>query len=1198
MNSNSYHFDSRRKKRRGFALVITVTLMMLLTMLSVGMLTLSSISLRGAGQGESMMVARANARMALMLALGELQKQVGPDKVITAPIEIVKSSPRLPRLTGVWDSWDPITLNGGAPDYSGKKRDLFRAWLVSDPFPEKVRNREYDGPSGETIRLVGPGALGTASPAAGDLIAAGRVPVVRNGKREGNFAWHVSDESVKARINAYRDPSQIQNPWQKSALLAGHRPDASVITSGDGTKLAFLPDDSSNKDYNDARELSGKLTNLGQFELLPNGESAARFRHHVTPHSRGLLTNVRDGGLKQDLTSMFEHSPTDLPAPYNGSARLYATTHKITGTSDPYWSTLKGYYDVYKEPGMSTNTPTFYKTAPESVSLTSGRGVSVPRRFYPAPVIARVDMLFSVVVRESHGPWSAASTGMGQHTRMIHLLYAPIVTLHNPYNVSLQFDKLDLDINGIPMACNFIVNGQPQNREPVSFNRMYVSRAESDKQFLLSISNWRDFNTGTPSPIVMRPGQALVCGPYINGGAIFGNSGHEGSAVFFDYSNNLTGSASARAKCKPGFLGKQVSYDIDWITPDNAPYSTDGNRGVLIVKPEDRFYIDFKARPNSNSAGTPTTEKMTVSAKLTSRGREMEVGGLQFDYDLRSINSRFPTTYRYPDIRSVPSELLVEDLYEPNNRPIRDQARVKSFAILSARARTANGGVFETGTRETSPRGENLLQDGALAGIPLLHHNPARTPTIVDLKRDIPGRYSHELSIDPLKGGVEDIFDIDATNRGYLLTANRRFQGVKSGSYLELPTGPLQTIADFRRSNALTSSLLPNFVQPVANSYASPLIATDQFVQTGVVSYPLLDHSVLANHALYDRFYFSTFATYDANTAPDRVFTNFMEGTRPLAAQAFDPYLPQGKSIDDAKAELFSGSRTSGTAHLLAAEYQMVSTPFNVNSTDVQAWKAVLSAMSGEAVQILWAANSTRAEMATELTPILPMSLVNGGVVGSFDAGSDIPNIDNAITNDFNGHRQLTPQQMEELATRIVEQVRARGPFLSLSEFVNRQIGPASESTMAGALQAAIDKAGINENFLAGATVPVSEAHISNDQVYKFPNPTASTGNPAAGAPGWLSQGDLMRVLEPGATVRGDTFVIRTCGEAVDAAGKVIARAYAEAVVQRLPEYVNPADRPSTNVWDPSVAAKGLENPRFGRRIEIVSFRWLSQEEI
>ena len=90
-----------RNAKQGFALVITLSLMILLTVVAVGMLTLSGISMRATTQAKAMATARANARMALILAIGELQKSAGPDYRVTARSDIVSGNDTNACLTGV-----------------------------------------------------------------------------------------------------------------------------------------------------------------------------------------------------------------------------------------------------------------------------------------------------------------------------------------------------------------------------------------------------------------------------------------------------------------------------------------------------------------------------------------------------------------------------------------------------------------------------------------------------------------------------------------------------------------------------------------------------------------------------------------------------------------------------------------------------------------------------------------------------------------------------------------------------------------------------------------------------------------------------------------------------------------------------------------------------------------------------------------
>ena len=93
-----------KPRPKGFTLVLTISLLVLLTMVAIGVLSLSSVTLRTSGNAIDQATARANARMAMMLAIGELQQQAGLDTRVTARADLLDS--KNPPLLGVWKSWE------------------------------------------------------------------------------------------------------------------------------------------------------------------------------------------------------------------------------------------------------------------------------------------------------------------------------------------------------------------------------------------------------------------------------------------------------------------------------------------------------------------------------------------------------------------------------------------------------------------------------------------------------------------------------------------------------------------------------------------------------------------------------------------------------------------------------------------------------------------------------------------------------------------------------------------------------------------------------------------------------------------------------------------------------------------------------------------------------------------------------------
>jgi hypothetical protein len=198
--------------------------------------------------------------------------------------------------------------------------------------------------------------------------------------------------------------------------------------------------------------------------------------------------------------------------------------------------------------------------------------------------------------------------------------------------------------------------------------------------------------------------------------------------------------------------------------------------------------------------------------------------------------------------------------------------------------------------------------------------------------------------------------------------------------------------------------------------------------------------------------------------------------------------------------------------------------------------------------------------------------------------------------------------EINNLASNLANEVKKRGPFMSVSDFVNRKVGDTNgdgvlnnsditDQHRKGAIQAAIDTMSTNTGVysLAGGITTDYSKHSP-----LVPS-TTQNANTATGIPGSVTQANVLRLLAPRISARSDTFRIRAYGEVRDADDNIIASAICEALVQRLPEYLDDSDEPWVE-YDPAESdpAKNLNpiNQKYGRRFEIQSFRWLDGEEV
>lgn len=298
-----------------------------------------------------------------------------------------------------------------------------------------------------------------------------------------------------------------------------------------------------------------------------------------------------------------------------------------------------------------------------------------------------------------------------------------------------------------------------------------------------------------------------------------------------------------------------------------------------------------------------------------------------------------------------------------------------------------------------------------------------------------------------------------------------------------------------------------------------------------------------AANVLFDRFYLSTLPRWMASMPWSPLDPPLLPG-RHLRI-----HLPSDGTVPDVGDPLGANSTTAD--YLLdrthAAKYLLQHGAFNINSTSIPAWHAVLGG-----VRIAAWSHGPSSTAATAALDNAFFRLPNGAQEFPAD-----PAANTAADEHARGARTLTDGEVGDLAAAVVAALKARGrPFPNLSAFVT---------------------SGVLEDAIAA----VSSINAGLTEY----------------SPGWLSQADVLTAISPLLTPRSDTFLVRAYGDVQNPATSTVeGRVWCEALVQRLPDLTSPASGTLDAAVDP-LEPNPAKYP-FGRQFKIVSFRWLSPSDI
>ncbi len=1167
-------------RSNGFALVISMLLMgmMVLLIMSVSMLTRVSAGL-SSNQNEEV-AARQNALLALNLAIGQLQKYAGPDQRTTARSDIdetlADTTTANGRWLGVYGNGAPINyaeIPSSLPatiqeqsDAKGSQAKLLN-WLVSGN--ESVAFLPENDVDADGHILNAPNSFNFRPTDAVDLVAATTVPIeggtqvllVGDGSveaesdrvmaplvdvfgddanvRTGRYAWWIGDEGAKANVTMeIAESTRLQGAFFTAQRTAPELVDRLRVIDFDESFLLgdnFAPDSEALSVLNSLDE----LTFLAAQDAEEMTQAIRSNRHDLTVYSESLLVDTYAGGLKQDLSALLA---TGATSPGNFE---YLFPPDIDNLSDtfgvPTWGALRSY--------AQTTVPTDNKIDPRVPTLIDV-GVS--------PVMTYYSLGLSYV----------APDGIGEGLP-IRVAMFPLVVLWNPYTSTIKAHEYEVGFSRIfTTAANYQLQVEKEvsdgaggsslewvEKETVNFNRGATLENDQGTQNV-----YVRFKIDSPD---IPPGASMIFTLQdAESGAYYD------ADILDEPQNTLTNGLNAAGHVLLDFGADTARFEADEV---------DSNFRVSGAK---------VLPPSGSSFGMSSGE---ISVYLGDLSEQSPVGYISSDVNdmgwYQSISRVWPAQDSSSNtIESIDSSGTSRGM---RNEFLQTEGPLSQYVLgpTSVRYFEMN---FAAGPQSSSVyRDVRWIAQGnprALYATRVVNGGSAPQGFVAGS-----GMESQWITFNAETSG-------ERASAGYGLDS---VLGVVDATLFEHRSEdlPLMSIGQLQHANLSLINNYPSY--PIGNSLADFHFldargelrldhSNTQIEPTRSIS-AYYDISWLLNRQLWDRFFVSTIPNQGTGISTDTSMT------------ALPDVLPNARmkiTGELAEEEYRDGSLTASGLTLRGG--------FNINSTSEQAWRAVLGGMN----QLPYNPEDGVSSPNT-LMSALPR----------FSQPTEAPSVDPTGAWAWQGFRQLTEEQIAGLAKNIVAEVRNRGPFVSLADFVNRRLVDNSETDsderFKGVLQAAIDSVysgssavnrgedtaygptGSNPFYHEDSKLPNyggSNFDLELMQGYQgVPDGEVPHGSTSAFAPQFLTQADVLSAIGSGLAARSDTFVIRAYGESINPlTNERKAQAWCEAVLQRQIEYLD------SDANDPNdvLADLSLENFKFGRKFKIVSFRWLTPNEI